>query len=168
MANAVAAGWALSYVNRVDGRIHLSVHLPNFGDGATGDDARVKIVNGSRSTVTSATTTKRDGRVFLEATFPAGTFRNGLWELLISPQQGAPFKEAVARICIADPNPIALLVIPKTTSSVLAPRHTLPARQKVAHSLGKVADRVLAEFPPKQAAKARSALRRTARKIIPS
>jgi hypothetical protein len=168
MANAVAAGWALSYVNRVGGRIHLSIHLPNYGDGATGDDARVKIVNGSRSTVTPATTTNRDGRVFLDATLPAGTYRNGLWELSISPHQGAPFKEAVARICIADSNPIALLVIPKTNSYVPAPRHTLPKRQRVAHLLGKVADRVLAELPPAQASKARAALRRTARRIIPS
>ena len=168
MANAVAAGWALSYVNRVDGLIHLSVHLPNFGEGDTGDDARVKVVHGSRSIVGAATTTNRDGRVFLDATLPDGTYRNGLWELSISPHQGAPFKEAVARICIAEPNPISLLVIPKTTSYVPAPRHTLPRRQRVAHSFGLVADRVLAEFPPATAAKARTTLRKTARRIIPS
>lgn len=168
MANAVAAGWALSYVNRVNGRIHVSVHLPNYGDGALGEDARAKIVHGRRSTVAAATLTAREGVVTLDATFPDGAYGNGLWELSISPDQGAPFAEAGARICIADPNPISLLVIPLTHSYEPPPRHTLPRRRRVAHSLGKVADRVLAEFPPATAGKVRSAIRRTARRVIPS
>ena len=166
MANPVAAGWALSYVNRVDGRIHLSVHLPNYGLEESRDGARVRVELGKSSVVAPATITERDGLIFLDSTLPDQRFGPGLWELSISAPEGAPFKAAVARICIADPNPISLLVIPHTKSYVPAPRHTLSTKQRAAHSLGTVADRLLAELPPAKSKKARALLRRTARKIL--
>ena len=167
MANAVAAGWALSYVNRVDGRIHLSVHLPNFGV-ADAAGARVKVVKKSRSAIAPATIEQRNGKAFLEATLPDQPFDNGLWELMISPRSGARFTEAVARICVCDPNPIALLVLPSVVSYVPKPKHTLPRRQRVARRLGQVADAALAELPPGPAKKARAAIRVAARKVLPS
>jgi hypothetical protein len=166
MANPVAAGWALSYANRVDGRIHLSVHLPNYGLETSREGARIKVVNGKQSIVAPATITELDGRLMLESTLPPDDYRNGLWELSVCAPKGSPFREAVARICIAEPNPISLLVIPKMKSYVPAARHTLSTKQRAAHSLGLVADRVLAELPPAQAARVRAKLRRTARKVL--
>lgn len=167
MTNAVAAGWAFSYANRVDGRIHLSIHLPHYGSEAGRDDARIRVSDGTSVVVFPATIVERAGRLYAQGVVPADTYRNGLWQVSISAPKGAPFQDAVARICLADPNPISLLILPESRPrEPYLPRaaRVLSTRKQLARSLGRVADRALTELPPEQAARVRAKLRRVARR----
>lgn len=167
MARATSAGWAYSYANRVGGQLHVSVHLPNF-EATDTEGARVKIVNGTRTKVAPATISKLEHGVFLEATFPPGKLANGPWQVQISPKAGERFETSNCRVCVCDPNPISLLVGRLGNSYEPAPVHTLTKRQRTAKSLGRLVDSALQELPPEQATKARSSLRRVARKVVPS
>lgn len=169
MTNAVAAGWALSYVNRVDGRMHLSIHLPHYESELDRDDARIMVTDGTSVVVFPATIVEREARLCAEGVVPADTYRNGLWQVSISAPKGAPFQDAGARICLADPNPISLLVIPESRPrDPYLPRaaRVLSTRKQVAKSLGRVADQALIELPPEQAARVRATLRRLARRTV--
>jgi len=157
-------GLALSYVHRRDGRVRVHLDLPRFGE--PGDGIRVKLVGSTKSVVADETlVTATPGGVRLVATMPPGALTNGSWEVKVSPAPEAKFRTTESRVLVADPQPIALLIGPAPRSVVPEPRHTLPARQRVAKSLGHVADQALTELPPQNAAKARDGLRRVARKV---
>ena len=138
MANTVAPGLALSYVNRVDGRVHLRLHLPAFAF-ATGAVPRVRAVKGGANRVAEAAVSRAAKGVYLEVTFTGKPMTTGAWAIEVSPRKGGVYAATGSRIVIADGNPITFLIgfdpsvqapapiVPKTV-------HTLPTKKKLYNS----------------------------------
>lgn len=169
MGRAVAPRLALSYVNRVDGRIHLRLELRDLVDTAA-SGVRVRLVDERRTKDADAVLTAAQRGALLDATFAPGALGKGTWHVHVRPNTAARFEDTGARVVIADPNPVSLLIgfdpVDQVPLPVVPePVHTLPRRQQLAKSAGGLADRALTELPPSKAASVRVALRRAARKL---
>lgn len=163
MSREVTPSWSYSYAHLVDGGLRLDMQLPYFTRLET-DGARVQIRNEKTTKTAPATITVNTLGVHLEAEFPPAKLRKGAWNVLLSPQAGAPFDDMNARVFVADPNPISLLVGAAPVSEIPNPVHTRKRRRKVMHRLGLMADRAVLELPPGQAIRVRESLRTAARK----
>ncbi len=162
----------LSYVRRTGPTIHLQLQLG--GSDALPETGKVRLVNGGRVLEGSARITESDvtGRL-LSADIPAGSVDEGRW--LVRVAFGADpaetdFTTVAARVLIAAPNPISLLLGKTTPEEVPAERSGQadpnPARRAAA-VLGRAADRVLSELPPDKAQASRERIRKTVRRILP-
>lgn len=166
MAKAVNPSWAYSFAHFVNGQLRLDMLLPNLPEG-TSEGARVQIRNGKTTRTAPATIAANDLGPHLEAIFPASTLRNGAWSVAISRRSRAGFEDTGARLVVAAPNPISLLVGgPAPESDTPKPVHTAKRRRRILRTLGAAADRVLVELPPKTATRVRGVLRSGARKAV--
>ena len=167
MSKSAEAGLPLSYVNRVGGAVHLRLELPDYTGGA--DRAQVRLVNGGQSRLAHAVITTTGPGTFLEVTFPSAKL-TGTWHVFLGNSQTRRFESTGARVLVAEPNPIALLIGFDPARQVPPPYvpdpvHTLPRKQQWARLAGLVVDRALVQLPPAQATTVRASVRRVARKV---
>ncbi|MEP6853089.1 MAG: hypothetical protein ABJA87_10595 [bacterium] len=160
-------GLPLSYANRKAGVVHVRLHLTDFADdGPRQVTVRARGPKGASVDAPGTVEPTPAGQI-MHASVPADQLSAGAWRIALRVSPDARFVDTDARVLVADPNPIALLLGPIPTSTLPPPRRSRSTQQKIVHSGGHLLDRALSVLPPVTADRSRETVRRVARRVLP-
>lgn len=155
-----------SYAHRAKGTVRLVLQLPG-AEPTDGANATVRLA-GQRGTVRAkATVTATDPGVRVEATVPAKELPPDIWRIAVRLDPEGPFLRVQARLLTSRTQPIALLPGPVPPRQIDAPRaRTQTGSSRLVQRAGRVVDLVLKRLPEERAARYRTSLRRSARRVL--
>jgi hypothetical protein len=153
-----------SYAHRVGDDLHVVLQL---ADGPADAPAHLELRAGKK--VVRVPVTSRDGA--LDATVPSAGLRPGLWRLALTGAEGSA-RPVQARLLNSRKQPVALLPGPLPRTQLPPPQPSTPAsasspRARAYRTAAVVANRGLGLLPARQAASARTVLKKAGRRLLP-
>ncbi len=162
-----------SYAHRVGDDLHVVLQLADgLADGLAGPpsaDGPVHLELRAGKKVVRVPVTSRDGA--LDATVPSAGLRPGLWRLALTGVEGSA-RPVQARLLNSRKQPVALLPGPLPRTQLPPPQPSTPAsasspRARAYRTAAVVANRGLGLLPARQAAGARTVLKKAGRRLRP-